>query len=282
MLGQPFNALATEADPMSSTGQAMTTVTGWQAYLHEVAQCLRPSFGRRESWQRAVAYIEGLLSTTERKNAWQLAEINGDATPYGIQHLLGRASWQADDLRDALCAYVVAHLGDPDAVLVVDETGFLKKGDRSAGVARQYSGTAGKVENCQIGVFVGYASRLGQTLLDRALYLPASWTEDAARCQRAGIAPEAEFATKPELARTMLERAFASGVPASWVVGDSVYGDARRLRLWLEGQAKAYVLAVSGKERVWFEGRACSVQSVLAGLDEGAWQRLSAGSGSKV
>ena len=179
-------------------------------------QCLRPSFGRRESWQRAVAYIEGLLSTTERKNAWQLAEINGDATPYGIQHLLGRASWQADDLRDALCAYVVAHLGDPDAVLVVDETGFLKKGDRSAGVARQYSGTAGKVENCQIGVFVGYASRLGQTLLDRALYLPASWTEDAARCQRAGIAPEAEFATKPELARTMLERAFASGVPASW------------------------------------------------------------------
>ena len=281
MSSQPFNSLATEADPMSSTGQAMTTVTGWQACLHEVAQCLRPSFGRRESWQRAVAYIEGLLSTTERKNAWQLAEINGDATPYGIQHLLGRASWQADDLRDALCAYVVAHLGDPDAVLVVDETGFLKKGDRSAGVARQYSGTAGKVENCQIGVFVGYASRLGQTLLDRALYLPASWTEDAARCQRAGIAPEAEFATKPELARTMLERAFASGVPASWVVGDSVYGDARRLRLWLEGQAKAYVLAVSGKERVWFEGRPCSVQSVLAGLDEGAWQRLSAGSGSK-
>ena len=281
MLSQPFNSLATEADPMSSTGQVSTTVSGWQACLHEVAQCLRPSFGRRESWQRAVAYIEGLLSTTERKNAWQLAEAGGDATPYGIQHLLGRASWQADDLRDALCAYVVAHLGDPDAVLVVDETGFLKKGDRSAGVARQYSGTAGKVENCQIGVFLAYASRLGQTLLDRALYLPASWTEDAARCQRAGVAPEVEFATKPELAQTMLERAFASGVPASWVVGDSVYGDARRLRLWLEGQAKAYVLAVSGKEHVWFEGRACSVQSVLAGLDEGAWQRLSAGSGSK-
>ena len=195
--------------------------------------------------------------------------------------MLGRASWQADDLRDALCAYVVAHLGDPDTVLVVDETGFLKKGDRSAGVARQYSGTAGKIENCQIGVFLAYASRLGQTLLDRALYLPASWTKDAARCQRAGIAREVEFATKPELAQTMLERAFASGVPASWVVGDSVYGDARRLRLWLEEQAKAYVLAVSGKERVWFEGRVCSVQSVLAGLDEGAWQRLSAGSGSK-
>ena len=278
MSSQPFNPPATAA---SSTGQVLTPASGWQAYLHEVAQCLRPSFGRRESWQRAVAYIEGLLSTTERKNAWQLAEVSGDATPYGIQHLLGRASWQPDQLRDALYAYVVAHLGDRDAVLVVDETGFLKKGTQSAGVARQYSGTAGKVENCQIGVFVAYASRLGQTLLDRALYLPASWTQDAARCQRAGIAPEVEFATKPELAKAMLERAFASGVPASWVVGDSVYGDARPLRLWLEGQAKAYVLAVSGKERVEVQGRWCSVHSVLAGLDEGAWQRLSAGSGSK-
>lgn len=219
MSTQRFEPTETEADPVSSTGQAMTTVTGWQAYLHEVAECLRPSFGRRESWHRAVAYIEGLLSTTERKNAWQLAEVGGDATPYGIQHLLGRASWQADDLRDALYAYVVAHLGSPDAVLGVDETGFLKKGDRSAGVARQYSGTAGKVDNCQVGVFMAYASGLGQTLLDRALYLPASWTADALRCQRAGIAPEVAFATKPELAQRMLAHAFASGVPASWVAG---------------------------------------------------------------
>ena len=281
MSTQRFDPTETEAEPVSSTGQAMMTVTGWQAYLHEVAECLRPSFGRRESWHRAVAYIEGLLSTTERKNAWQLAEVSGDATPYGIQHLLGRAAWQADDLRDALYAYVVAHLGAPDAVLVIDETGFLKKGDRSAGVARQYSGTAGKVDNCQVGVFMAYASRLGQTLLDRALYLPASWTADAARCQRAGLAPEVAFATKPELAQRMLAHAFASGVPASWVAGDSVYGDSRRLRLWLEEQAKAYVLSVSGKERVEVRGDQCSVQSVLAGLDEGAWQRLSAGSGSK-
>lgn len=134
----------------------------------------------------------------------------------------------ADQLRDALYAYVVAHLGDPQAVLVVDETGFLKKGTQSAGVARQYSGTAGRVENSQVGVFVAYASRFGQTLLDRALYLPASRTKDPERCQRAGIAPEVGFATKPELAQAMLERAFAAGVPASWVVGDSVYGDARR------------------------------------------------------
>ena len=274
MATQRFDPTATEAE--------LTTVTGWQAYLHEVAQYLRPSFARRQSWQRAVAYIEGLLSSTERKNAWQLAEVNGDATPYGIQHLLGRASWQPDQLRDALYAYVVAHLGDPDAVLVVDETGFLKKGDQSAGVARQYSGTAGKVENCQIGVFLAYASRLGQTLMDRALYLPASWTKDAGQRQRAGIAAQTGFATKPELAQAMLGRAFASGVPASWVVGDSVYGDARRLRWWLEGQEKAYVLSVSGKERVELEGgRQGSVQSVLAGLAEGAWQRLSAGLGSK-
>lgn len=278
---QCFDPLAAKADPISGTEQVPTTVSGWQAYLVEAAQRLRPYFARRQAWQRAVAYVEGLLSSTERKNAWQLAEVNGDATPYGFQHLLGRAVWQADHLRDALYAYVVAHLGDPEAVLVVDETGFLKKGDQSAGVARQYSGTAGKVENCQVGVFLAYASRLGQSLLDRALYLPVSWAKDARRRQRAGIAPEVEFASKPELARAMLERAFASGVPASWVVGDSVYGDARPLRLWLEDQEKAYVLAVSGKERVEVQGRPCSVRSVLEGLDEGAWQRLSAGVGSK-
>ena len=256
-------------------------LSDWPTYHHEVAQRLRPSFARRQAWQRAVAYVDGLLSSTERTNAWQLAEAGGDATPYGFQHLLGRAVWQADAVRDALYAYVVAHLGDTAAVLVVDETGFLKKGDHSAGAARQYSGTAGKVETSQVGVFLAYASRLGQTLLDRALYLPQSWTDDAARCQRAGIAPEVAFATKPELAKAMLGRAFALGVPASWVAGGSVYGDARRLRRWLEDQQKAYVLAVSGKEGVEVPGRRCSVQSVLAGLDEGAWQRLSAGSGSK-
>ena len=167
------------------------------------------------------------------------------------------------------------------ASTTVDETGFLKKGTRSAGVARQYSGTAGRVENSQVGVFVAYASCFGQTLLDRALYLPASWTKDPERCQRAGIAPEVGFATKPELAQAMLERAFAAGVPASWVVGDSAYGDARRLRRWLETQERAYVLAVSSKEHVWLGGMQRSVKSVLEGLDEDAWQRLSAGSGSK-
>lgn len=282
MTNEAFNRPTTEVEAVAETEQALDTVSGWQACLHEVAQCLRPYFVRRQAWQRAVAYIEGLLSTTERKNAWQLAEVSGDATPYGFQHLLGRALWQADCLRDALYAYVVAHLGDPGAVLVVDETGFVKKGRHSAGVARQYSGTAGKVDNCQIGVFVAYASCLGQTLLDRALYLPASWIKDAGRLRRAGIAASAGFASKPELAQAMLERALAFGVPASWVVGDSVYGDSRRLRLWLEEQEQAHVMSVSGKTYVWLQDvRQVSVKSVLGGLDAGAWQRLSAGSGSK-
>ena len=172
MSSQRFDPLASETDPVSRTGQVLTPVSGWQAYLREVAQHLRPYFVRRQSWHRAVAYMEGLLSTVGRKNAWQLAEVNGDVTPYGIQHLLGRALWQADQLRDALYAYVVAHVGDSQAVLVVDETGFLKKGNQSAGVARQYSGTAGRVENCQVGVFLAYASRLGQSLLGSCL-IPA-------------------------------------------------------------------------------------------------------------
>ena len=180
--------------------------------------------------------------------------MGGDATPHGFQHLLGRAVWQADPLRDALYTCVVDHLGDPEAVRVVDETGFLKKGTHSAGVARQYSGTAGKVDTCQIGVFLAYAGRLGQTLVDRALYLPASWTKDPQRCRQAGIPPEVGFATRPELAQAMLARAFAAGVPAAWVTGDRVDGDARRLRVWLEGQEKAHVLAVSGKEHVWLGG----------------------------
>ena len=190
----------------------------------------------------------GLLSPVERKNGWQLAEVNGDDTPYGVQHLLGRAVWDAEAVRDDLRGYVLEHLGVPQGVVVIDETGFLKKGRHSAGVARQYSGTAGRVENCQIGVFLAYASARGQALLDRELYLPEEWTQDRARCTQAGIPPDRPFATKPALARRMLERAFQAGVPAAWVTGDSVYGDNRRLRLWLEAQERAYVLAVSGKE----------------------------------
>jgi len=222
-----------------------------------------------------------LLSPVERKNGWQLAEVNGDDTPYGVQHLLGRAVWDADAVRNDLCAYVLESLGDPHGVAVIDETGFLKKGRQSAGVARQYSGTAGRIENCQIGVFLGYASARGHALLDRELYLPKEWTTDRARCLQAGIPQDRAFATKPELARCMLERAFRAGVPVMWVTGDSVYGDDRRLRLWLEAQERAYVLAVSGKEYVWRGWQQRQVKTVLAALPAEGWTRLSAGDGTK-
>jgi SRSO17 transposase len=260
---------------------ALETVREWTLWLTEVERWLMPHFARREARRHAGAYIRGLLSPVERKNGWQLAEVNGDATPYGLQHLLGRARWDVAAVRDALRAYLVQYMGDPHAVLVFDETGFLKKGQQSAGVARQYSGTAGRVENCQIGVFLAYASVHGHALLDRALYLPKAWTDDRARCAHAGVPAEQLFATKPQLARQMLQRAFEAGVPAAWVTGDSVYGDDRRLRVWLEEQDHAYVMAVSGKEYVWQAGRQHQVKSILAALGTEGWARLSAGAGTK-
>jgi SRSO17 transposase len=261
--------------------QDASVVPGGVAYLHDIERRLAPYFERAEPRQRVMAYLRGLLSPAERKNSWQLAEISGDATPYAFQHLLRRALWDPEAVRDELCHYIMQHLGDAKAVLVLDETGFLKKGRHSAGVARQYSGTAGKVDNCQIGVFLGYASPLGHTLLDRELYLPEEWTADRERCQRAGIPADRSFATKPQLARQMLARAFSAGVPAHWVTGDSVYGNDRRLRMWLEAQPHAYVLAVSSQEYVWWHGRQRQVKTLLATLPEDGWTRLSAGDGAK-
>jgi SRSO17 transposase len=249
--------------------------------LADVARRLAPYFARLESRQRASAYLQGLLSAVERKNSWQMAEVCGEPTPYGFQYVLNRADWDADAVRDELRTYVGQHLGDPNGVLVLDETGFLKKGEHSAGVARQYSGTAGKVENCQIGVFLGYASPLGQALVDRDLYLPRKWTDARERCRQAGIPEDRCFATKPQLARQLLAGAFAAGVPAKWVTGDSVYGDDRRLRVWLEAQPQAYVLAVSGKEYVWLGWQQRQVKTILAALPEDGWTRLSAGDGAK-
>jgi SRSO17 transposase len=176
---------------------------------------------------------------------------------------------------------VIQHLGDLQGVLVIDETGFLKQGQHSAGVARQYSGTAGRIENGQIGVFLGYADRLGSTLLERALYLPEEWTGDCQRCRAAGIPEERCFATKPQQARQMLERALRAGVPAQWVTGESVYGDDRRLRLWLEAQPQAYVLAVSGKAYGWRDWQQRQVKTILATLPGEGWTRLSAGDGAQ-
>ena len=270
-----------QAQDTASTDLGLETVREWALWLTEVERWLMPHFGRREARHRAWAYIRGLLSPVERKNGGQLAEVNGDATPYGIQHLLGRARWDAEAVRDDLRAYLVEHMGDPQAVLVLDETGFLKKGHQSAGVARQYSGTAGRIENCQIGVFLAYASRQGHALLDCALYVPQAWTNNRERCQRAGMPEKQPFATKPQLACQLLKRAFDARVPAAWVTGDSVYGDDRQLRVWLEERAQAYVLAVSGKEYVWRGWQQHQVKTVLATLSPDGWTRLSAGTGTK-
>lgn len=254
----------------------------WQTvYWAEVERRLGPVFARSETRFRALAYLKGLLSPAERKNGWQVAEIIGESTPYGVQHLLGRAEWNPDELRDLLRTYVLDYLADADAVGVLDETGFLKKGRQSVGVARQYCGTAGRVENCQIGVFLTYASAHGHTLLDRELYLPTSWTDDPDRCQRAGVPADRTFATKPELARQLLARTAADGVTLAWIAGDSVYGDDRPLRQWLEAQHQPYVLAVSPVEQLWVGHESCTHAELLARLATVPWERHSCGAGSQ-
>jgi len=228
----------------------MTAIAAWTDEFAGVVARIGPRFARSEARAHAAAYLRGLLGRVERKNSWQLAEAVGDATPYGVQQFLYRATWDPDAVRDDLREYVVEHLGDPQGVLVVDETGFLKKGDKSAGVQPQYSGAAGRTANAQIGVFLTYAGARGHTFLDRALYLPASWTDDRDRCRAAGIPDDVAFATKPALAQAMLERALGAGVPAAWVTADSIYGDVKYLRVWLEARPIGYVLAVSRKDTV--------------------------------
>ena len=260
-------------------------VADWAVGLEKVLQRIGPRFARSEPRARAGLYLRGLLSATERKNGWTLAEHAGDQTPDAMQRLLNHADWDADKVRDDLRDYVVEHLGDHDAVLVIDETGFLKKGTKSAGVARQYSGTAGRIENSQIGVFLAYAAQAGRTFLDRELYLPRAWTEDRARCAEAGIGPEVEFATKPQLALAMLTRALDAGVPAGWVAGDEVYGQHSGLRLALEERGMAYVLAVPVNQHViaTIDGRPadCRVDALSAAVPDRELTRLSAGAGAK-
>ncbi len=239
-------------------------------------------FARAEVRERSLAYLEGLLSHCERKNSWQVAEWAGEASPYGMQYLLDRARWDAATVQSRLCEYVKEELGSRDAVLVVDETGFLKKGIRSAGVQRQCSGTAGRMENRQVGVFLCYASERGYVLLDRELYLPRQWMEDGPRCRTAGIPEEVQFQTKPMLGKRMLERAFAAGIPCAWVAGDEVYGHDGRLRRWLEGQHQPYVLAVAADQRLWREDlRQHRVDALAMQVPRRAWKRLSAGHGAK-
>jgi len=256
-------------------------VHDWATELDVVAKRLARRFPRSEPRRRAAGYLRGLLSDAERKNGWQLAAKSGDETPYGVQHLLGRADWDADRVRDDLVAYAHGHLADPRGVLVVDETGFLKKGTKSAGVQRQYSGTAGRIENCQIGVFLAFAGCKGHALLDRELYLPREWAGDADRREEARVPVDIAFATKPQLAERMLKRAWKAGVKAAWVTGDAVYGNDVHFRRTLETNGQPYVLAVKCDQRL-YDGRwRDRVDAIADRLPARAWRKASAGAGSK-
>jgi SRSO17 transposase len=256
-------------------------VEGWRAGLDALHARIAGRFKLAEVRGRARRYLAGLLDRVERKNGWQLAEQLGEHGPQGVQRLLNAARWEADALRGDLGRYVVEHLGTPEGVLLVDETGFLKEGTKSVGVKRQYSGTAGRVENAQIGVFLAYASARGRACLDRALYLPEEWAQDPARRAGAGVPATVAFATKGQSAKAMLGRAVAAGVPTAWVTGAEVYGDGARLRRWLEAQGRAYVLAISCGRRVVIRGRHQRVEPFFAALPASAWVRCSAGEGSQ-
>jgi SRSO17 transposase len=253
----------------------------WQTEFSAVIDRIAPRFARYEPLRHAAELIAGMVSGLDRKNCWTIAEHRGSATPDGLQHLLARASWDADSVRNDLRDYVIDALGDPGAILVVDETGDVKKGVRSVGVQRQYSGTAGRVENSQVAVYLTYAAPRGHALIDRALYLPRSWTEDPARCTDAGI-PDGQrgFATKPTLAATLIDRAVAAKIPAAWVAGDEVYGADPRLRARVRSHGLGYVMAIAANRRVPTHAGPIRVDALPALIPAHAWQKHSAGAGA--
>ncbi|MFJ5638455.1 IS701 family transposase [Streptomyces sp. NPDC093223] len=238
-------------------------------------------FARVEPRRRARAFVLGLLAELPRKNCWTIAEHAGDSSPAGMQHLLSRASWDADRVRDDIRGFVVEHLHHQDAVLVVDETGDLKKGTASVGVQRQYTGTAGRIENSQVAVYLVYSTPVGHAAIDRRLYIPRSWTQDPDRCRAAGIPDHTGFATKPALATEMITQALDSGVTASWVTGDEVYGSDPHLSAELEHRQVGYVLAVSRKRPIPTRAGVFTAGMLAHYLPKNAWQRLSAGDGAK-
>jgi SRSO17 transposase len=263
--------------------QAADEHAAWSESFNEMFAQAAGVFGNAAVRRHGRACLLGLLSHAERKNSWQLAELAGDASPDGMQRLLNFSPWDEDAARDALARYVARAMGDPAAVLAVDETGFLKKGRITVtGVARQYTGTAGRIENCQVGVFAAYVTPDGgRALIDRELYLPEKWTADRGRCRAAGIGDDVAFATKPELARKMIERAVKAGVPFSWVAGDEVYGGNPKLREWLEEQEIPYVMAVACSEMATTPAGARRADELAVLVPQGGWQRLSCADGSK-
>jgi SRSO17 transposase len=267
-----------------ASGTVEATLELWASSLREVKSRMRPLFSQERMAASAGLFLDALLGPERRKTGWMRAEAAGDPGPWRQQALLGRARWDADALRGVVRDHAVETLAEPDAVLVVDETGFLKQGKASCGVARQYTGSAGKITNCQIGVFAAYVSAKGHAFIDRALYLPKAWTDDRVRRAAARVPEEVAFATKPQLARAMIARAIAADVPFAWVAADSIYG-AGDVEMALRRAGKGYVLGVSGAHRFnsWI-GKpevAGTAEAIADDLDPAAWQRLSAGSGAK-
>jgi SRSO17 transposase len=257
---------------------------GWLELFGELMSLVAGRFARVEPRRTAREFVPGLLSPVERKDCWWLAERAGHGDPQAMQRLLRTAVWDADLVRDDLRAFVAAQLGDAAGVLICDETGFLKKGTGSVGVQRQYSGTAGRIENSQVGVFLSYASARGRALIDRRIYLPKSWTGDPQRCAAAGVPAEVEFATKPELALEMITKAVAAGTPAAWAAADEAYGDNGAFRAGIARLGLGYVLAVSCTHRIpaWPGGkRRLRADHIGAALPARCWHRISAGTGSK-
>jgi SRSO17 transposase len=250
------------------------------AELDRVHERIAGRFKRAEPRARVREYVSGLVAGLERKNGWTLAEHAGQVSPDGMQRLLRRADWDIDGVRDDVRAYVVEQLGDKDGVLIADDTGFLKKGTRSAGVQRQYSGTAGRTENCQVGVFLAYASRYGHALIDRELYLPRSWADDPERRREAGVPQEAEFATKPALAQAMIARTLQAGVPFAWFTADETYGQAKWLQAWLEERDVWYVMAIRCSDTLTTPGGEQRADALIAAVGPRSWQKISAGAGA--
>ena len=230
-----------------------------------------PVYASEPGFQMGINYVRALLGKTARKNGWQMAEYMGETTPYAIQQFLYRGRFSADTMQNILRNYISEKLGEEDGVLVVDETGFLKQGKKSCGVKRQYSGTAGRIENCQIGVFLTYAGTKGHSPIDRRLYIPEDWCKDPERRKGAKIPESLTFQTKPQIALEMIQGATAAEFPYTWVTGDCVYGDYRGIRQWLEENGKCYVMSVSGKEYVWQGYKQNSIGNILKNLPESGW-----------
>jgi SRSO17 transposase len=268
-------------DDGAVAAEASVDPARWLEMFDELMGRIAGRFGRVEPRRRARAFVLGLLAGLPRKNCWSIAEYAGDPTPGGMQHLLGRARWDADAVRDDLRDYLTERLGDPGAVLVVDETGDVKKGTATAGVQRQYTGTAGRIENAQVAVYLAYVAPAGHALIDRELYLPKSWIADPGRCRAAGIPEGTAFATKPALARRMLARTLDARVPAGWVAGDEVYGADPGLRSDLEKRDTGYVLAVACRHKFSTGLATFRADELARRLPRPAWQRYSAGAGAK-